>query len=94
MRATEARGGSAGTGAHRGLPAEAIGTPCIDGMTLSAADVRRTADKVASEQETIRRAVYAVAARVDDATQCRGLFEMMGIDLDSVRAAREARTRA
>ena len=69
---------------------ETIGTPCIDGMTLSAADVQRAADKLALEQETIRKAVYAVAGRVEDARQCRELFDMMGIDLASVRAARKA----
>lgn len=77
------------TTAYRGSPTDGIGTPCIDGMTLSAADVERTAEKVALQQETIRKAVYAIASHVDDAQQCRGLFEMMGIDLASVRAARE-----
>ena len=90
MRTTETRGAAAEAGADRGLPAEVVGTPCIDGMTLSAADVERAAEKLASQQETVRKAVYAVAGRVDDAEECRGLFEMMGIDLATVRAAREA----
>ena len=73
---------------------ESIGTPCIDGMTLSAADVQRAADKLALEQETIRKAVYAVAGRVENAEECKALFEMMGIDMATVRAVRAARAHA
>lgn len=73
--------------------AETVGTPCIDGTALSVADVRRAAEKLATQRERLRKAVYAVAGQVGDADECRYLFEMMGIDLASVRAAREARRR-
>ncbi len=90
MRTVEARDGRARSGVARGSAAEQVGTPCIDGMSLTAADVERNAEKQALQQEVVRKAVYAVASHADDAQQCRGLFEMMGIDLASVRAAREA----
>jgi hypothetical protein len=69
--------------------AEAIGTPCIDGTALSATDVERAAEKVAVERETLRRAIYAVAAHASDANECRSLFDMIGVDRGSVRAARQ-----
>jgi hypothetical protein len=69
---------------------EAIGTPCIDGTALSASDVQRAADKVEVERETLRKAIYAVAGHADDATECRTLFDMIGVDRASVSAAREA----
>lgn len=72
--------------------AEIVGTPCVDGTALSASDVQRAAQKVAVQRERLRKAVYAVAGQVDDADECRQLFEIMGIDLASVRAARDART--
>jgi hypothetical protein len=68
--------------------AEAVGTPCIDGTALSASDVQRAAQKVAVERETLRRAIYAVAGHAGDAEECRNLFDMMGVDRASVRAAR------
>ena len=68
--------------------AEAVGTPCIDGTALSASDVQRAADKVAIERETLRRAIYAVAGHASDADECRSLFDMIGVDRASVRAAR------
>lgn len=70
--------------------AEMVGTPCIDGTALSVADVQRTAQKAAEYRERLRKAVYAVAGQVDNPDQCRELFDMMGIDLASVRAARDA----
>ena len=74
---------------HQPVPAEAVGTPCIDGSALSAADVRRMAESVAGQRERLRRAIYAVAGHAGDAGECRSMFEMMGIDLDLVRTARE-----
>ena len=71
------------------VTAEAIGTPCIDGTALSATDVRRAAEKVTIERETLRRAIYAVAGHAHDAQECRRLFDMIGVDRASVRAARE-----
>ena len=71
------------------LTAEAIGTTCIDGTTLSATDVQRAADKVAAERETLRRAIYAVAGHASDADECRSLFDMIGVDRASVRSARQ-----
>lgn len=70
--------------------AELVGTPCIDGTALSVADVQRTAEKLAAQHERLRKAVYAVAGQVNDAQECRQLFDMMGIDLASVRAMRGA----
>lgn len=71
------------------ITAEAIGTPCIDGTALSATDVQRAAEKVTVERETLRRAIYAVAGHADDAQECRNLFDMIGVDRASVRAARQ-----
>lgn len=71
------------------IPAEAVGTPCIDGTALSATDVQRAADKVTVERETLRRAIYAVAGHAEDAHECRSLFDMIGVDRASVRAARQ-----
>ncbi len=72
--------------------AEQVGTPTIDGSSLSAVDVERTAEKVAVHREAVRRAVYAVADRASDAAECRYFLDMIGIDLASVRAARESRS--
>jgi hypothetical protein len=74
--------------------AEEVGTPTIDGSTLSAMDVERAAVKVAVEREVIRHAVYAVADHATDAAECRYFLDMIGIDLASVRAARESRPRS
>jgi hypothetical protein len=71
--------------------AEQIGTPTIDGSTLSAVDVERAAEKVAVQRDATRRAVYAVADQATDAAECREFLDMIGIDLASVRAARESR---
>lgn len=71
--------------------AEQVGTPTIDGSTLSAVDVERAAEKVVVQRDTIRRAVYAVADQARDAAECRCFLEMIGIDLASVRAARRSR---
>jgi hypothetical protein len=85
---------------HRAAPsrredtAEIVGTPCIDGTALSVADVQRTAEKLAAQRERLRKAIYAVAGQVEDAEECRRLFEIIGIDLASVRAVRESRPRA
>jgi hypothetical protein len=71
--------------------AEQVGTPTIDGSTLSVVDVERAAEKVAVQRDAIRRAVYAVADQATDAAECRNFLDMIGIDLASVRAARESR---
>jgi hypothetical protein len=73
------------------LVAEEVGTPTIDGSSLSAVDVERAAEKVAVHRDAIRRAVYAVADQARDAVECRYFLDMIGIDLASVRAARESR---
>ena len=67
---------------------EAVVTPCVDGPPLSSADVERNIEVAVARGRQLRQAVYAVAAHADDADQCRTLLEMLGIDVDTARAAR------
>ena len=69
-------------------PVEAVGTACVDGHALSAADVDRLRRSFALRAGERRRAVYAVAAAAVNAAECREFFEMLGIDRAQVAEAR------
>lgn len=68
-----------------------IGTLCIDGAPLTALDVAHVEAAEQARREALRSSLYAVATASRDAEDCRMIFDMLGIDLEVVRALRHSK---
>jgi hypothetical protein len=68
-----------------------IGTLSVDGTPISEADLARieAEEKLHAQQQ--RSAVRAIAGNALDADDCRMLLSMLGLDRDTVAAARAER---
>lgn len=69
-----------------------LGSMSIDGTPISQADLARIAAEEKLHAEQQRKAVRVVAGCALDADDCRSLFSMLGLDRDTVLAARAPAT--
>jgi hypothetical protein len=68
-----------------------LGAMSIDGTPISRADVQRMEAEEALHAEWQRKAARVIAASSADAAECRELLAMLGLGLQVVRDARNAR---
>ena len=67
-----------------------IGAMAIDGTPISASDVARMEAEELLHAEWQRKAVRVVAGSAADATDCRLLLDILGLDTDVVADARRS----
>lgn len=68
-----------------------IGAMSIDGTPISAADLARLDEEEKLHASRQRRAVWVVAASAVDVDDCRALLSILGLDRETVAAARAQR---